>query len=226
MKRLKNRKANDFRTITLEVGVVPNADGSAKFGFGKTIAIAAVYGPRKVYPKWKQRSDRALLNCVYSMVPFSTTDRCRPGPSRRSTEIGKVITDALAPAIFLEEYPKSVIDVYIDVIQADSGTRTAALNAASMALADAGISMRGLVASIAAGKIGKEYALDLEGKEEDASACDIPVAYMPTNKKITLLQMDGDLPVKDVVNIINLNIKACEKIYEKQRQALKARWDK
>jgi len=226
MKREGNRKPGELRPVEIVVGVVPNADGSAMVRLGKTTAIAAVYGPRAVYPKWKQLSERGILNCVYSMVPFSTNERCRPGPSRRSREISKVTTDALAPAIFLEEYPKSVIDVYIDIIQAEAGTRTAGINAASVALADAGISMRGLVSSVAAGKIGKEYALDLEGKEEDASKCDIPIAYMPREKKITLLQMDGDMTAKEAIDTINFAIKGCEQMYEKQAEALKKRWEK
>jgi len=226
MKRLNNRKPDDFRPLEIKVGVVPNANGSAMVRFGKTTAIAAVYGPRSVYPKWKQLADRGLLNCLYTMVPFSTTERCRPGPSRRSTEISKVTSEALAPAIFLEEYPKSAIDIYINIIEADSGTRTAGINAASVALADAGISMRDLVAAIAAGKIDKTYVLDLEGKEEDSSVCDIPVAYMPRSKKITLLQMDGNLTAKETSDIINLAIKGCEQIYKKQIEALRKRWDR
>ena len=168
MKRVGNRKINELRELEIQVGVIPNANGSAMVRLGKTTAIAAVYGPRPVHPKWKQRADRGILNCVYNMIPFSTNERCRPGPSRRSTEISKVTTEALTPAVMLEEYPKSTIDVYINIIQAEAGTRTAGINAASVALADAGISMRDLVASAAAGKIGNDFVLDLEGKEEDA----------------------------------------------------------
>ena len=204
MKRVGNRKINELRELEIQVGVIPNANGSAMVRLGKTTAIAAVYGPRPVHPKWKQRADRGILNCVYNMIPFSTNERCRPGPSRRSTEISKVTTEALAPAIMLEEYPKTVIDVYINIIQAEAGTRTAGINAASVALADAGISMRDLVASAAAGKIGNDFVLDLEGKEEDASKCDMPVAYMPRTKKITLLQMDGNLTIKDSIEIRNV----------------------
>jgi len=226
LKREGNRKPNECRPIVMEVGVVPNSNGSAMVKFGKTTAIAAVYGPRSVYPKWKQRSDRALLNCIYSMLPFSTGERCRPGPSRRSTEISQVITCALAPAIFLEDYPKSVIDVYINIIEANAGTRTTAINAASLALSDAGIAMKDLVAAVAGGVIDGTYVVDLEGKEEDASKCDIPLAYMPRNKQVTLLQMDGDLTPKEASEVIKLNIKTCEQICEKQKQALRKKWEK
>ena len=177
-----------------------------------------------LFPKFKQQADRAVLRTVYSMLPFSTTERVRPGPSRRSTELCKVIRHSIEPAVYLEEHPKSVINVYIDIIQADAGTRTAAINAASVALADAGISMKDLVSAVACGKVGNDYFMDLEGKEEDASACDLPVAYMPRSKKVTLLQMDGNLTPKEVKELVNVAIKGCEEVYEKQKQALRERW--
>jgi exosome complex component RRP41 len=193
---------------------------------GKTTAIAAVYGPRSMHPKWKQVSDRAVLQTFYAMAPFSTSERVRPGPSRRSQEICKVTRQALEPAVFLEEFPKTSIDVFIDIIQADAGTRTAGINAASVALADAGIPMRDLVTAVAAGKIEEHYVLDLGGKEEEVTKCDTPIAYMPRNKQITLLQMDGDMSPDEVRETINLAIKGCETLYEKQKHALREKWVK
>jgi exosome complex component RRP41 len=224
MKRIDGRKPDEIRPIVAEVGVIPNANGSALFSLGKTIAIAAVYGPRVMHPKHLQESERAFLRTVYSMIPFSTKERNRPGPSRRSLEICKVTREALEPAVVLEEYPKTVIDVFIDIVQADAGTRTAGINAASMALADAGIPMRDLVAAVASGKVENEYVIDLSGKEEEVTLCDMPVAYMPNRKLITLLQMDGDISVKDAKEVLKLSIKGCMKIYEKQKEALKKKW--
>ena len=160
------------------------------------------------------------------MVPFSTDERVRPGPSRRSQEICKVTRESLEPVVCLEEFPKATIDIYINIMEADAGTRTAGINAASLALADAGIPMKDLVCAVAAGKIGKEFTVDLEGKEEDATACDLPIAYAPRTKKITLMQMDGDLSAKDAKDVVNVAVKACEEIYKKQKEALKERWMK
>ncbi len=224
MKRIDGRKSDELRPIRAEVGVIPNANGSALFALGNTIAVAAVYGPRLMHPKHLQESDRAFLRTIYSLIPFSTKERNRPGPSRRSIEICKVTREALEPAVILEEYPKTAIDVFIDIVQADAGTRTAGINAASMALADAGIPMRDLVAAVASGKIENEYVIDLAGKEEEVTACDMPVAYMPNRKLVTLMQMDGDISVKDAKKILDLSIKGCMKIYEKQKEALKKKW--
>lgn len=225
MKRKDGRKPGDLRPVEIKAGVIEQADGSAMVRMGRTIAMAAVYGPREMHPRRMQKSERAFLKTIYRMAPFSTTDRCRPGKSRRSQEISLVTREALEPAIFLEDFPKTGIYLFIEIIQADAGTRTAGINAASVALADAGIPMRDLVTAVAAGKVGNEYFLDLEYKEEEETAADLPIAYMPRSKKITLLQMDGDLPVKDVKAVMQTAIKGCEILYEKQKQALRERWE-
>ena len=222
--RKHGRRADETRPIKIELGVVPNATGSALFGLGNTVAIAAVYGPRLLHPKHLQQSDRAYLRTVYQLLPFSVSERARPGPNRRSTEICKVTREALEPAIFLEEFPKAVIDIFINIISADAGTRTAGINAASLALADAGIPMRDLVASVAAGRIDDEVVVDLEGKEEDLTDCDLPIAYLPRSKQFSLLQMDGHLTPEQAKQVIALATKECERIAELQKQALRDKW--
>jgi exosome complex component RRP41 len=224
MKRNDGRKAEEMRPMEITAGVLENATGSAMVKMGRTIAVAGVFGPREMHPRRLQQFSKACLQCRYLMAPFSTDERVRPGPSRRSKEISMVVRNALEPVVFLEEFPKAAIDMYVDIIQADAGTRTAAINAASVALADAGIPMRGLVASVAIGKIDGKYVVDLAGKEEDASDCDLPIAYLPTQGEISLLQMDGSLTKDDVKEMIKIGTKTCEDIHKKQVEALKKRW--
>ena len=224
MKRIDGRKPEELRELVIKAGVLERAQGSALVKLGRTTALAAVYGPKRLFSKHQQIPNRALLEAQYVMLPFSTDDRIRPGTSRRSTEISKVMRLALEPVICLEEFPRAGIEIHVAILQAEAGTRTAAINAASVALADAGIPMKDLVTSVSAGKIDGEYVLDLVGKEEDMTECDLPIAYIPREKKISLLQMDGDMPLKDVKGVLNLAIKGCEIIYEKQKQALKERW--
>lgn len=223
-KREDGRKPDEMRPLEIKAGVVKEANGSAMVKLGKTTAIAAVYGPRETHPRHITVPDRAILRCFYNMAPFSTKERVRPGRNRRSTEISKVTREALEPALFLNEYPKASIEVYIEILQADAGTRTAGINAASVALADAGIPMRDLVASIAAGRMGGKPVLDICGKEEEETDCDLPIACMPREKKITLMQLDGDIAKKDLKEVMELAMKACEEIYRKQKEALRKRW--
>ena len=143
-KRPSGRALNELRPMIAKVGIVPNADGSAMFSFGKTVAIAAVYGPRQLHPQHMQDPATGILRVNYDLLSFSVADRKKPGPSRRSQEISKMTEWALSPVLDLEAFPNTVIDVQIYILQADAGTRTAGINAASLALAHAGIPMRNL----------------------------------------------------------------------------------
>jgi len=225
-KRNDGRKFDETREIKVEVGVIKNADGSAKFQIGKTIAIAAVYGPRNLYPKFLQNPEKGMLRCNYNMLSFSVDERIRPGPSRRSKEISLVTERALSPAVDLSTFTNAVVDVFVEIIQADAGTRCAGICAASMALADAGIPMRDLVAAVSVGKVGDKLVVDLNKLEEDyeGGATDVPIAVLPRNGEISLLQMDGEMEVKEIKEALEIGKKACEKIAEIQRKALKEKY--
>jgi exosome complex component RRP41 len=158
------------------------------------------------------------------MAPFSVDPRRSPAPSRRDQEITMVMRSALEPAIFLERYPRASIDVYVEVLEADGGTRCASINAASVALVDAGVPMRDLVSACASGKIEDHIILDLGDYEDKKGQSDMPIAYMPKLNKVTLLQMDGIMSTKEAEEALNLGIEGCKKIYEVQREALKKKY--
>src|SRR3954453_20427776 len=160
-RRTEGRTADELREIKITVGVVKNSDGSAFIEFGKNKIVAAVYGPREVHPKHMALPHRCVLRCRYHMSPFSTDTRKNPAPSRREVEISKVMREALEPALILEDYPRAAIDVFVEVLQADGGSRCAGITAAAVALADADISMHDLVASCAAGKVDDKIVLDI-----------------------------------------------------------------
>ena len=224
-RRVDGRKPEELRPIKIESGILENADGSAYVEQGMTKILAAVYGPKELHPKHLADPQRALLRCRYHMAPFSTEERRSPAPSRRDVELSKVIRNALEPAIFLEEYPRSTIDLFIEVLQSDGGTRCAGIVAASVALADAGIPMRDLVSACAAGKVDGHIVLDLCYVEDQEGEADLPVAYMPKLGQITLLQMDGLLTREEFEKALKLAIRGCEQIYEVQREALKRRYE-
>ncbi|MBE5729076.1 exosome complex exonuclease Rrp41 [Candidatus Parvarchaeota archaeon] len=224
--RLDKRQFDELRPIELETGVVPNANGSARFKIGGTEAIAAVYGPAEVKPKHLEKSDQGIIICKYDMMPFSVPDRAKPGIDRRDMEISLVISNALSRAIMLEEFPSSMISVYVYITQADAGTRCASLTAASMACADAGLPMRDLIAAVAVGKIGDSIVADLSKAEEDyeGGATDIPIAFLPSKDEIVLLQLDGEVSKDELKKAIELGRKEANKIYELEKAALKRRF--
>ena len=222
--RLDGRRFDELRPIRIEAGVLKKADGSAYLEWGNNKVLAAVYGPREAHPRHLQDPAKALVQCRYNMAPFSVTERKRPGPDRRSVEISKVISEAFASVVFVEQFPRTSVDIFIEVLQADAGTRCAGLTAASVALADAGIPMRDLVASCASGKIGGVVALDLNKDEDNFGEADCPMAIVPRSGEIVLLQMDGHLTADEFDKAMNLSINATKQIYELQRDALRRRY--
>src|SRR5215467_4977131 len=219
-KRTDGRTADELRNVKITVGAVKNADGSAFIEFGKNKIVAAVYGPREVHPKHMAMPDRCVLRCRYHMSPFSTDTRKNPAPSRREVEISKVMRESLEPALMLEDYPRAAIDVYVEVLQADGGSRCAGISAAAVALADAGINMRDMVSACAAGKVDDKIVIDINDTEDKEGGADMPVAYMPNLEKITLLQLDGELNSDEFNKCLEEAIRGCLKVHEIQRSSL------
>jgi len=222
--RLDGRKLNELRPIKIEVGILGNADGSAYIEQGKNKILAAVYGPKEVHPKHLALPDRAVLRCRYHMAPFSVEERKSPAPSRRELELSKVMREALEPSVFTEYYPRTSIDLFIEVLQADGGTRCAGITVASVALADAGIPMRDLVSACAAGKVEGRVVLDLTDKEDKGGEADLPLAHMPSANAITLLQMDGMLTGEEFEQVVSLALEGCKQVSQVQKEALRAKY--
>ncbi|MCO5547701.1 hypothetical protein L7F22_001152 [Adiantum nelumboides] len=109
-----------MRQLRAKLGVVDKADGSATFEMGNTKVIAAVYGPHEVQNRGQQLLDQALVKCEYSMANFSTGDRRRKQKGdRRSVEISLVIRQSMEAAILTNLMPRTQIDIFVHVLQAD-----------------------------------------------------------------------------------------------------------
>jgi exosome complex component RRP41 len=222
--RLDGRKLDELRPIKIEVGVLKRADGSCYLEWGENKVIVGVYGPREVHPRHMQNPMRGIVQARYNMVSFSVSERKRPGPDRRSSEISKLLSEALEHVVLTDRFPRTTVDVYIEVVQASAGTRCAGLTAASVALADAGIPMRDLIASVASGKVGDKLVLDLGQKEDNFGQADVPFAMVGRTGEVVLLQMDGHLTIEEFDTIMEMNRKASLEVYEIQKAALQDRY--
>ncbi|MFH0884289.1 MAG: exosome complex exonuclease Rrp41 [Candidatus Micrarchaeota archaeon] len=226
-KRIDGRDMEDLRSLRIEVGVIPEADGSAFVEWGGNKIVCGVYGPRECIPRHGASPYHALIKCRYMMSPFaSLEEHSRSGPSRRSTELSKVIREAFENLIIAEKFPNTQIDVYIDVLQADGGTRTASVTAAAVALANAGIPMKDMVASVAVGKAGGMLAVDLNKLEDNFGQSDVPFAISHRDRKVLLLQMDGLLTREEVIKMLEMAERGCDKVHEVQADALKRFYEK
>ncbi len=218
--RTDGRRWNELRPIRMEVGQLKNADGSAYIEFGKNKIVAAVYGPKEVHPKHMVLPDRALIRCRYHMAPFSVDERKNPAPSRREIEISKVIREALEPALIAEDYPRAAIQIFVEVLQSDGGSRVAGITASSLALSDAGINMRDLVVGCSSGIVDGHVVLDLNDTEDKEGSGDMPVAFMPNLNQVTLLQVDGIYTPENFRKAFELAMTGGRMVYEMQRKAL------
>jgi exosome complex component RRP41 len=222
--RQDGRKMDELRPVKIEAGVLKRANGSCYLEWGENKVIAGVYGPREVHPRHMQNPLRGIVRARYNMAPFSVGDRKRPGPDRRSTEISKLLSEALERVVLTDRFPRTTVDVFIEVLEASAGTRCAGLTAASVALADAGIPMKDLVPSVASGKIDGHLVLDLGKAEDNFGEADVPFAMVPRTGEVVLLQMDGHLTQDEFDTILEMNRVASMEIYEIQKAALVTRY--
>ena len=200
------------------------ADGSAYVEVGGNKILASVYGPRSTYMRRFLRPNTGVIRVRYNMAPFSVDDRKRPGPDRRSIEISKIAEDALRPALLLESFPNSMVEVSIEVIEAEGGTRCAGITAAAVALADAGVPMKDIPVGCAAGKMNDQVVLDLSEVEDKEGQADVPIVILPRTEEVTLLQADGNLTEDEFEQALNLAIDCCHQVAEYQRESLKSRY--
>ena len=226
-KRTDGRAFDELREIKIEANVLKNAEGSAYIEWGNNKILAAVYGPKEALPKHVADPERAIVKCRYAMAPFSSLEEHgRSGPNRRATEISKVTREVFENVILLDKFPGCSIDIFIEVLQSDGGTRAAGVTAAAVALAAAGIPMSDLPYAMSAGKIGDNIVLDLNKIEDNYSDADVPVAISPRTGEVLLLQMDGNLTKEELSKALALVKEAGKTITKLQKDALKRDYEK
>jgi exosome complex component RRP41 len=224
-KRTDGRAFDELRPIKIEVGMLKNAEGSAYVEWGNNKVLAAVYGPKEAQPKHFADPERAIIKCRYQMAPFSSLkEHSRSGPNRRAIEISKVTKEVFENVIMLENFPGDEIDIFVEILQSDGGTRAAGITAAATALASSGIPMRDIPYAVSAGKVGDQIILDLNKIEDNYSDADMPIAISPRLNNVLLLQMDGSMTKEQMERALAMCQKAGESITKLQREALEARY--
>ncbi len=138
-----------------------------------------------------------------------------------------VTAKSLEPVLDLSAYPNSVVDVFIELPETEAGSRCAGINAAAMALADAGLKVKDIVAAVSVGRVDDKLVVDLDYTEEsypEGHVADIPIAMVPATGKLTLLQMDGIIPKEDLVKVVELGKTACVEISKIQKDAIRKKY--
>ncbi|XP_015706597.1 exosome complex component RRP41 [Coturnix japonica] len=223
--RADGRRAAELRKVRARMGVFAQADGSAYIEQGNTKALAVVYGPHEPRgPRSKALSDRAVLNCQYSMATFSTAERKRrPHGDRKSMEMALHLKQTFEAAIITELYPRSQIDIYVQVLQADGSNYCACVNAATLAVMDAGIALRDFVCAGSAGLAEDAALADLSYIEEAAGGPQAALALLPGSGAMALVQMDARLHHERLEAVMDAAAAACRAVHAVLEEALRER---
>jgi exosome complex component RRP41 len=225
-RRTDGRGLGDLRSVKIESRVLKNADGSAMVEWGNNKVIAGVYGPREVFPKHFSDPFKAIVNFRYVMCSFSSLEEhSKGGPNRRSVEISKIGRHVFENLILTEQFPNTTIDIDVEVLQSDGGTRVAAFTAASVALVDAGVPVKGFAAGVSVGKVDGQLAVDLNKVEDNYGESDMPVMFNSSNSDILLLQMDGLLTRQEFERSIDLCFEASKKINTLQVESIRKKME-
>ncbi|KAK7793398.1 hypothetical protein R5R35_014305 [Gryllus longicercus] len=213
--RLDGRRPNELRKIRCKLGVFNQPDGSAYLEQGNTKVLAAVYGPHEIRgSRTKALHDQALINCQYSMATFSTGERKRrPRGDRKSIEMSIHLRQALQAVIKTELYARSQIDIFVEVLQADGGNYCTCVNAATLALIDAGIPITEyMVACTASLANGETPLVDISHLEETSGGPNLTVAAMPMSGQIVLLEMSQRFHLDHLDKVMKHALRGCQEI--------------
>jgi len=221
--RLDGRKPNELRKIQCRLGVFGQSDGSAYLEQGNTKVLATVYGPHEVRgSRGKILHDRVLINCEYSMATFSTAERKRrPRGDRKSQEMTTHLRQTFEATIKTELYPRSQIDIFVEVLQADGGNYCACVNAATLALIDAGIPMKDYVCACTAGFASETPLVDVSYMEGAGGGPELILAILPRSEQIVLLEMTSRVHVDHLEKMLEVASKGCKDMYAVLDQAVR-----
>ncbi|CAG8480976.1 7598_t:CDS:2 [Paraglomus occultum] len=220
--RVDGRRATDIRRISCKPSVLSQADGSAYIEQGNTKCLAAVYGPREPRQKSAILHNRANISVGVSFAPFATSERKKWSKSdKRLLEIASFVKQTFEPVIQTTSFPRSQIDIFLQILQFDGGTIQICINATTMALVDAGIPMNDYVCACTAGVIQNVPILDLNLIEESSDSPEVTVAILADSEKVTLLQSESRLDVDSFQAVAQLAKIGCKEIRNVMDAALR-----
>nr|CAG4636435.1 EOG090X0BHT [Eubosmina coregoni] len=226
--RIDGRKPTELRRIQCSLGIFAQADGSAYLEQGNTKVLAAVYGPHEIRgAKSKALHDQVLVNCQYSTATFSMGERKRrPRGDRKSTEMSTHLQDTFSAAIRTELYPRSQIDIFVEVLQADGGNYTTCVNAAMLALVDAGIPLKDTVVSCTASLVKNVPLVDVNHVEQSGGSPELVVSILPQSGEIVYMSLTQRFHMDHLSSVLDTAIKGCKDIAEILDQVVRAHLSK
>ena len=237
--RPQNRSDNEIRPLTFTRNYTKHAEGSVlvEFGDTKVICTASVTAGVPRFMR-EQNPGCGWLTAEYSMLPRATHERTmrdvsKGKPSGRSVEIQRLIGRSLRQAVDLKKFGENTVNIDCDVIQADGGTRTAAISGACVALVDAirflqqkkmikHDPLNFLIAGVSVGVVNQVPVVDLEYTEDCKAGTDMNVIMTEQGDFVEVQGTAEDAPFSrgELNTMLELAEKGIEQIVAKQKEVL------
>ncbi|WP_058234344.1 ribonuclease PH [Devriesea agamarum] len=237
--RIDGRMAGDLRQVRITRGWLDHAEGSVLVEFGRTRVLCAASFTEGV-PRWKKGSGTGWVTAEYAMLPRATNTRgdresVRGKIGGRTHEISRLIGRSLRAVVDLKALGENTIQLDCDVLQADGGTRTAAITGAYVALADA-ISwgkrhssvpaarevLTDSVSAVSVGVVDGRCVLDLEYREDVAAGTDMNVVVTGSGGFVEVQGTAEGAPFSkaELDQLLDLAVSGCRRLADIQRDAL------
>jgi ribonuclease PH len=237
MSRVDGRRPDELRPVTITRNWLDHAEGSVLVEFGKTRVLCAASVTQGV-PRWRKGSGLGWVTAEYAMLPRSTNTRSDRESVKgriggRTHEISRLVGRSLRAVIDYQALGENTIVLDCDVLQADGGTRTAAITGAYVALADAvswlrekgalaGEPLTGSVAAVSVGIVGGEPLLDLCYEEDVTAETDMNVVMTGDGAYVEVQGTAEGAPFDRALldKLLDLAAVGCEQLTQAQRAAL------
>ena len=234
MPRHDGRSPSELRPITLQRGFVRNSPGSVLYRAGGTTVLVTAHVSDKV-PPFLEGKGVGWLTAEYAMLPGSTPSRKSRGPDGRATEIQRLIGRSLRAVTDLAGFGERQVKIDCDVIQADGGTRTAAITGSYVALALAfrylqkigavtKLPLAGQVSAVSCGIAKGRPVLDLDYEEDSTAEADANFVFTSEGGIVEIQGTAEQKPFaeQDFLAMLALARKGCAELAALQRQVLGA----
>ena len=233
MQRNQDRPLNQLREVSLEINTNIHAEGSVLVSFGNTKVICTASIENNV-PRWMKNSNEGWVTAEYGMLPRSTNERmsreaARGKQSGRTQEIQRLIGRSLRQAVNLKYLKGKTINIDCDVIQADGGTRTAAITGGCVALFlainnhhDDKRAIKSYVAAVSLGVKDNFIMLDLDYSEDSSADTDLNIVMNDENKLIEIQGTAEDAPFSknELDDMLDLGSSAIAELIKKQKACI------
>ncbi len=235
MNRADGRKNDQLRPVIFERGFIRNSPGSVLYRCGATAVLVTAQIADSV-PPFLEGKSVGWLTAEYAMLPGSSTSRIRRGADGRATEIQRLIGRSLRAVVDRQALGPCTIHIDADVLNADGGTRTAAITAACIAVADAvrdrlgalavGKVLRDSVAAISAGIVAGEVFLDLDYSEDSRAEVDLNVVRLGKGGMVEIQGTGegGTFSRSQLDAILSVTEKGLDELTRLQRECLGSAW--